>query len=258
MIDNIQYRIVTGIYRQMGNRKIKAVNIKSSRKTKSLCIVLLLLLVGTLLQSSFDVHNEIYHMDGSSVTKTEKCQPAAGDMPDLIQTEHVPSSWLARSKNKNQQNEKYKIQNENYLSDVTMISLDKPTKLFSVGKNTKSRCYVNVLSTKKQQKCQPAAGDMPDLIQTEHVPSSWLARPKNKLNEKKKIQNTNYSSNVTVVSENKLTNQTPVDEIIKCCVNTLSTKKQQKCQPAAGDMPDLIQTEHVPSSWLDAQKIKIN
>ena len=38
--------------------------------------------------------------------KTKKCQPDAGDRPDLIQTEPVPSIGLARQQNKNKQNEK--------------------------------------------------------------------------------------------------------------------------------------------------------
>ena len=41
-----------------------------------------------------------------SINKTKKCQPPAGDMPDLIQTVHVPSRGLACPPNKNQQNEK--------------------------------------------------------------------------------------------------------------------------------------------------------
>ena len=48
--------------------------------------------------------------------KTKKCQPAAGDRPDLIQTAPVPSSWLARQKQKNQPNEKMtkKLKNEKW------------------------------------------------------------------------------------------------------------------------------------------------
>ena len=44
--------------------------------------------------------------------KTKKCQPVAGDMPDLIQTEHVPSKGLARPQNKNKLNEKNKNTNK--------------------------------------------------------------------------------------------------------------------------------------------------
>ena len=40
----------------------------------------------------------------------------------------------------------------------------------------------------KTKKCQPAAGDIPDLIQTEYVPSSGLARPNKKINRMKKIK----------------------------------------------------------------------
>ena len=71
---------------------------------------------------------------------------------------------------------------------------------------------------KKEKKCQPAAGDLPDLIQTEHVPSSRLAWPKKSTErEKKSNRKSNYLSS--------------------------NNKKVNKCQPAAGDRPDLIQTE---------------
>ena len=88
----------------------------------------------------------------------------------------------------------------------------------------------------KNKKCQPAAGDMPDLIQTEHVPSSWLARPN------KKITKTRKSKKMSKTEKSK---QTP------------KQKTNKKCQPAAGDMPDIIQTEHVPSSWLACPNKKI-
>ena len=110
MIDSIQFRIITGLYRQRSHRSRMAGNVNSSRNVKTLSMFISLMMIGTLLQFSFDVNNnDIYHMDGSSVQiKTEKCQPAAWDMPDLIQTEHVPSSWLTRPTNKNQRNVKYK------------------------------------------------------------------------------------------------------------------------------------------------------
>ena len=55
------------------------------------------------------------------LTKTKKCQPDAGDRPDLIQTEHVPSTGLARQNNKNKRNEKYKNKKSNYLQNVTLV-----------------------------------------------------------------------------------------------------------------------------------------
>ena len=55
------------------------------------------------------------------LTKTKKCQPDAGDRPDLIQTEHVPSTGLARQNNKNKLNEKYKNKKSNYLQNVTLV-----------------------------------------------------------------------------------------------------------------------------------------
>ena len=144
-------------------------------------------------------------------------------------------------------------------------------------------CHFN----KKRKKCQPAARDTPDLIQTECVPDSGLTRQKNKLNEKIKIQNVKYLPNVTFARKHKHTKLTK--ELVapnkKYCkmttltektrMMTLSTLKKQKmtnvismmfchfkikrktekCQPAARDTPDLIQTECVPDSGLTRQKI---
>ena len=108
-------------------------------------------------------------------TKTKKCQPVAGDMPDLIQTEHVPSKGLARpKKNIKHENNKMKICMES--TDVTLVNGSKLTKSFSVQSNTKTK------------KCQPTAGDMPDLIKTVHVPSRGLTRHQKKINKKNKME----------------------------------------------------------------------
>ena len=56
-------------------------------------------------------------------------------------------------------------------TNVTLTENEKPTKLFYPQRNT---------TCKKTKKCQPAAGDWPDLIQTEPVPSRGLARPPKK------------------------------------------------------------------------------
>ena len=58
-----------------------------------------------------EVHSNWFLSDIVKI-KTKKCQPAARDMPDLIQTEHVPSKGLARPKNKNKLNEKNKNTNK--------------------------------------------------------------------------------------------------------------------------------------------------
>ena len=109
-------------------------------------------------------------------------------MPDLIQTEHVPSKGLARPQNKNKLNEK----NKN----------TKKTSHIQVRKEV-----VSTVVSNKTKKCQPVAGDMPDLIQTEHVPSKGLARPKNKnkQNEKKKKQKLNDFTNVTLLVQDECT-----------------------------------------------------
>ena len=88
---------------------------------------------------------------GSQI-KTKKCQPAAGDTPDLIQTEFVANSGLARPKKEN-----WKRKN---------------------GRRT-DFCRITDAQI-KTKKCQPAASDTPFLIQTECVTDSSLALPKNK------------------------------------------------------------------------------
>ena len=180
--------------------------------------------------------NNISQTTVSTKQKTKKCQPAAGDMPDLIQTEHVPSSWLARPTQKN--NKKPKNQKQVKISQATG-QMTKPT----------SKVSQTVVSAKKiTKKCQPAAGDMPDLIQTAHVPNSWLARPTKKNTKIPKIQKY-YMKRIRVTNSQaagpmtRISNQSSQKTV---CAKT----KTKKCQPAAGDMPDLIQTEHVPNSWL--------
>ena len=116
-------------------------------------------------------------MKTDSINKTKKCQPAARDTPDLIQTECVPDSWLTRPNKKNiTERKNYKIPNEITLNAKCA---GKPTSSMKTG------------SINKTKKCQPAARDTPDLIQTECVPDSWLTRPnKKKYNRTKKLQNT--------------------------------------------------------------------
>ena len=159
--------------------------------------------------------------------KTKKCQPAARDRPDLIQTAPVPDSWLARqikiNRTKNFENTK------------------------NCGKWTENRVKIFFKSNPtniKTKKCQPAARDRPDLIQTAPVPDSWLAR-QIKINRTKNFENTKNSGKWT---ENR------VKIFFKSNQTNIKTKK---CQPAARDRPDLIQTAPVPDSWL-ARQIKIN
>ena len=140
MIDNLQFRIVTGLFCQV---RIRTKHSYSDNKGRynNLPVCLLIMLLGTLFHPARSMSTM------STTTKTKKCQPAAGDMPDLIQTVHIPSSWLTRQK----------------IEEV------------SAG-NWKQ--IENSVQTRKTKKCQPPAGDMPDLIQTEHVPNRGLARPK--------------------------------------------------------------------------------
>ena len=179
-------------------------------------------------------YRETYQYMSSSLKnkKTKKCQPAAGDMPDLIQTEHVPSRGLARPHKKINRTKKLKY-TKKILQAIVCNSSQK------VPYQQKSRKLKNI----KTKKCQPAAGDMPDLIQTEHVPSRGLARPHKIINRTKKLINTKKTLQAISCDSSQ---------------NSLKNKKTKKCQPAAGDMPDLIQTEHVPSRGLARPHKKIN
>ena len=99
--------------------------------------------------------------------KIKKCHSEARDRPDLIQTMPVPGGSLARTKNKNKQNEKIKNNKSNYLSNVTLVSKAKRTKQYNLSQ----------VST-KIKKCHSEARDRPDLIQTAPVPGGSLARHK--------------------------------------------------------------------------------
>ena len=116
------------------------------------------------------IFTNVDHVSKTNTITSKKCQPAAGDRLDLIQTMPVPSSGLSRPKKINRTKNK-KIEKRNYLSNVTLAQIDELTSSIKI----------------KTQKCQPAAGDRLDLIQTTPVPSSGLARPK-KINRTKKIK----------------------------------------------------------------------
>ena len=176
--------------------------------------------------------------------KTKKCQPAAGDMTDLIQTDHVPNSGLARTK-KTENNKKKKTKSCRKNGHMK-------------NGNTSKSCQNNIV-TKKTKKCQPAAGDMTDLIQTVHVPNSGLTRPTKKISERKnkinkKLKRTDGKRTKSCRKEGAMTD----GKCNKTYQNNIVTKKTKKCQPAAGDMTDLIQTDHVPNSRLTRPKIKIS
>ena len=99
--------------------------------------------------------------------KTKKCQPAARDTTDLIQTDGVPDSGLSRPKIKISERKKLKYKNVKKVENKS-------------GSNcSQNSCYI------KTKKCQPAARDTTDLIQTDGVPDSGLSRPKIKISERK-------------------------------------------------------------------------
>ena len=120
-----------------------------------------------------------------------------------------------------------------------------------------SKVATTILLQKKTKKCQPAAGDMTDLIQTVHVPNSGLTRPSKKISERKNKINKHMK-----MIHGKRTKSCHKDGVMtdgknnKSYQNNIVTKKTKKCQPAAGDMTDLIQTDHVPNSRLTRPKIK--
>ena len=101
---------------------------------------------------------------------------------------------------------------------------------------------------------------MPDLIQTEHINSSGLACPKKNKNKKSTVNHINGKKKIFCLKNGK----DPDDKWIKGQFLPKSWKSKhnknptKKCQPAAGDMPDLIQTEHVPSRGLACPQKKIN
>ena len=123
--------------------------------------------------------------------KTKKCQPFARDRPDLIQTVSVPDKGLARPHKKIHRTKKLKSKKKDY-KHVPLVEKDKWKRLHS---NVKI----------KTKKCQPFAGDRPDLIQTVSVPDKGLARPNKKINRTKKIKtNKRDYAHVPLVEKDKL------------------------------------------------------
>ena len=58
--------------------------------------------------------------------KTKKCQPAAGDRPDLIQTMPVPSRGLTHPETKKStEHKKYKLKNQNAATENCYLNTDE-------------------------------------------------------------------------------------------------------------------------------------
>ena len=86
------------------------------------------------------------------MSKTKKCQPDAGDRPDLIQTEPVPSIGLARQQNKNKQNEKTENRKSNHmLHDNSDVSHKVYTSISLSHVLTKTKS-VNLLSSSQRSR----------------------------------------------------------------------------------------------------------
>ena len=202
--------------------------------------------VSTILKILEETYTSIVHQLDSItlsliMSKTKKCQPDAGDRPDLIQTEPVPSIGLACQQNKNQQNEKIKNIKINHRSHVktedslkmkgliplslkcSSVSLPVANKLSVVSvKHPDDKWIKDVLT--KTKKCLPAVRDT--LVTGPHTPRVTVGFPdsgrarqqnKNKQNKKYKNHKLNYLSNVTLVDRvkhTKLFNQSQVTQAI--------------------------------------------
>ena len=197
-----------------------------------------------------------------NITKTTKCQPDAGDRPDLIQTEPVPSIGLARNKNKNQLNKKQKIKKSNYQSHVQPSDLADSlpvANLLSASRDTLSQECTSPVSlsvaskniedsvqypdgkwltdivtktTKVSACCQAHTGNGPHPCGVGvGVPDDGLTRPKykNKRNEKKKNRKSNYLSHVTLVEEDNSKKPSQA--------NNKTTKVSACCQAHTGNGP---------------------
>ena len=123
--------------------------------------------------------------------KPKKCQPAASNMTDLIQTVHVADSGLARPKKlterkniKKEKNHKMKNKDRKTLRCTRARKKGAKATSSSLSPGMSVICMVKM---ERLKKCQPAASNMTDLIQTAHVADSGLARSK-KLTERKKTK----------------------------------------------------------------------
>ena len=134
--------------------------------------------------------------------KTKKCQPAAGDTPDLIKTECVPNSGLARPIKKINRTKKLKVKihytpsprGGGFPARLQVRNVQQspdrgggfPARLQVMNVQLYTDIFLKIHKKNKRKKCQPAAGDTPDLIKTECVPNSGLARPNKKINRRRK------------------------------------------------------------------------
>ena len=150
---------------------------------------------------------------GSEI-KYKKCRPAARDTPDLIQTECISDSGLARPTKKiitERKNSKPKI---NIDKELMGECLTAANKLEKSAKSVRSHLKVKEILQRSSARLKVVREMLEDATQVEHQAVM------------------NHNSNIAEV---------------KCENGSIKTKK---CQPAARDTPDLIQTECVPDSGL--------
>ena len=209
MIDPIQHRTTTGLFHPPGRKNVSVSTEGNPTKLKVITVfyvktLLLLLLASQLsnLTTSSSIHvnsvngnwGRTFLVTCTTTIKSIKCWPAVDSMPDLIQTVHTVRS-RASCPHKLKKN-KMKKEEEKIIAWIE-IGL----KITTMSKMTENIFF----------KCQPAASDIPDLIQTVCVADRGLACPKKSTEHKK--------------------------------YNT-------KCQPIASDTSDLIQTVCVADSGL--------
>ena len=90
-----------------------------------------------------------------NMSKTKKCQPDAGDRPDLIQTEPVPSTGLARQQNKNaNSDDSHKV-----LTSIPLSHVTKKTKSINLlSSSQRSRLSGHTLHTPRVTVVVPVSG----------------------------------------------------------------------------------------------------
>ena len=204
--------------------------------------------------------------------KTKKCQPDAGDRPDLIQTATVPSTGLARQNVTLVDDIKYTQVIPFILSTVHTDHTLEPrvtdlvnvwpgqtvhtlaprvTDLVPVGESLLSILQQSLFWSLTVVAVVMEAVKLTKVKSNDHVNKLSVASKlfTKRINLSKEINSPGSLSVANKVSEDTV--KQPDDKWIKVVLT-----KTKKCQPDAGDMPDLIQTEHVPSTGLAPQNNK--
>ena len=188
------------------------------------------------------------------LTKTSKCQPAVRDT--LVTVPHtprvtvgVPDSRLARQQNKNKQNTKHKNQKSNYLSNVTLVESVKLTKWFNHGHG-----YLVIPHILRESLWRSLSA----LVMASILRESLLCHGHGYLVIPHILRESLWRSLSALVTASILRESLHKQSQVTLHTNqynlTQVSTKSKKCQPDAGDRPDLIQTEPVPSTGLARSK----